>query len=290
MSKRLGKGLKALIPEYSSEEDRYFDDDIPIQNIIPNKNQPRQKFNQTSMEELINSIKENGILQPITLRELKNDSYELIAGERRLRAAKSAGLKSVPGYIIKIENETEMLEYALIENIQRDDLNPIEEAKGYFLLSKKYNLTQDQIAKRVGKKRTTITNSLRILKLPKEILGSLEEGDISAGHARAILKLQSLSNANNRMINLFKKILREKLNVREVEKIASNLVNNKNFISKTKNNNYLPILSNLENNLISIFGTKVQIRKNNKDKGKIAISFFSNDDLNRIIELISKIK
>jgi len=183
-----------------------------------------------------------------------------------------------------------MLEYALIENIQRDDLNPIEEAKGYFLLSKKYNLTQDQIAKRVGKKRTTITNSLRILKLPKEILGSLEEGDISAGHARAILKLQSLSNANNRMINLFKKILREKLNVREVEKIASNLVNNKNFISKTKNNNYLPILSNLENNLISIFGTKVQIRKNNKDKGKIAISFFSNDDLNRIIELISKIK
>lgn len=287
MTKRLGKGLKALIPEYSSEEDRYMEDGIPIDSIIPNSSQPRQDFSESAMEDLINSIKENGILQPLTLRELGSGKYELIAGERRWRAAQIVGLDSVPGYIIGIESDVEMLEYAMVENVQRENLNAIEEAEGYAILSGKYNMTQDQIAKKVGKKRTTISNSLRLLKLAPEIKRSLRKGDISAGHARAILQLRK----STQMQNLFRKVIQEKLSVRQVEEIASNLIKPQSTTrTSKKKTRKSSVITEYENNLISTLGTKVQIHKTRKGTGKISISFYSKDDLERILELISSIK
>ena len=289
MPKRLGKGLKALIPEYSSNKDRYIDDEIPVDNIVPNKNQPRQYFSNDALEELINSINENGILQPLTLRELENEKYELIAGERRLRAAKQVGLKTVPGYVISIETDMKMLEYALVENIQRENLNPIEEAEGYALLSGKYNLTPTQIAKKVGKNRSTISNSLRLLKLPPIIKRSLRDKkkNFTSGHARALLKLRK----STQMLKLFNKITNHNLSVRNTEELASEMLN---LETKVLN---LPIrkrksstLWKYENDLISIFGTKVQINKSKNGNGKITISFTSKSDLERILELISNIK
>jgi len=190
--KRLGKGLEALITSYSTDDgERYMDGAVPVEQIVSNRNQPRQEFNAEQMEELTASIKGAGILQPLTVREMGDDEFELIAGERRLRAAKQAGLKTVPVYILSVDADVEMMEYALVENIQRVDLNPLEEAEGYAILSGKYDLSQEEIAKRVGKSRPSIANSLRLLKLPPEIKSSLKSGKISAGHARAILGLES---------------------------------------------------------------------------------------------------
>ena len=159
--KRLGKGLDALIPSYATD-DRHIDGAVPLTQIIPNRNQPRQEFNPEQMEELTASIKENGILQPLTVRELEGGNFELIAGERRLRAAKDAGLETVPVYILSVDADVEMMEYALVENIQRVDLKPLEKAEGYAILSGKYDLSQDEIAKRVGKSRPAIANALRL--------------------------------------------------------------------------------------------------------------------------------
>ncbi len=287
MPKRLGKGLKALIPDYTSDENRYLEDGVPIDSIIPNSSQPRQDFSEDAMVDLINSIKQNGILQPLTLRDLGDGKYELIAGERRWRAASAAGLESVPGYIIGIEADVEMLEYAMVENVQRENLNPIEEAEGYALLSGKYDMTQDQIAQKVGKKRTTISNSLRLLKLPPEIKKSLRKGEISAGHARAILQLRK----STQMQNLFRRVIREKISVRKVEEIASKLLDTSSTKKpKRKKPRNSSIISEHENTLISTLGTKVQIHNTRKGHGKISISFYSTDDLNRILELISTIK
>ena len=287
MPKRLGRGLKALIPEYSSDENRYLEDGIPVDNIVANKSQPRQIFSKEGMEDLINSIKENGILQPLTLRDLGNGKYELIAGERRWRAAQAANLDTVPGYIIGIDADVEMLEYALIENIQRENLNSVEEAEGYALLSGKYDMTQEQIANKVGKSRVTISNSLRLLKLPPKIKNSLRKGDISPGHARAILQLRK----STQMLKVFNKVIKEKLSVRAVESIASDFINSKNtIIDSRKKTTKSSTISTYENKMISTFGTKVKIKKNRKGDGKITISFYSNDDLQRILELISSIK
>ena len=209
--KRLGKGLQALITSYSTENDRSMDGNVSIDDIIPNRNQPRQDFNQEQLDELTKSIASSGILQPLTVRESSEGKYELIAGERRLRAAKNVGLKSVPVYVLSIDADVEMMEYALIENVQRVDLNPLEEAEGYAILSGKYGLSQEKIASRVGKSRPVIANSLRLLKLPPEIKLSLKQGGISAGHARSILSLKK----TNQMVTLYQKIINEKLNVRQ---------------------------------------------------------------------------
>ena len=203
--KRLGKGLEALITSYSTDDgERYMDGAVPVEQIVSNRNQPRQEFNAEQMEELTASIKGAGILQPLTVREMGDDEFELIAGERRLRAAKQAGLKTVPVYILSVDADVEMMEYALVENVQRVDLNPLEEAEGYAILSGKYDLSQEEIAKRVGKSRPSITNSLRLLKLPPEIKSSLKSGKISAGHARAILGLRK----SLQMMTLYQKIVR----------------------------------------------------------------------------------
>ena len=281
--KRLGKGLDALIPSYATD-DRHIDGAVPLTQIIPNRNQPRQEFNPEQMEELTASIKENGILQPLTVRELEGGNFELIAGERRLRAAKDAGLETVPVYILSVDADVEMMEYALVENIQRVDLKPLEKAEGYAILSGKYDLSQDDIAKRVGKSRPAIANALRLLKLPPEIKSSLNSGKISTGHALAILGLRK----SLQMMTLHQKVIREELSVRQTEALV------KKYSESFKNNLKVKIVApkqsdviHIENELISFLGTKVAIKKNQKGKGKIQIEFYSENDFQRILEIIS---
>lgn len=281
--KRLGKGLDALIPSYATD-DSHIDGAVPITKIIPNRNQPRQEFNPDQMDELTSSIKENGILQPITVRELNNGNFELIAGERRLRAAKDAGLETVPVYILSVDADVEMMEYALVENIQRVDLSPLEEAEGYAILSGKYDLSQDEIAKRVGKSRPTIANALRLLKLPPEIKSSLKSGKITAGHARAILGLRK----SLQMMTLHQKVIRENLSVRDTENLVKKYSESfRSELKVTKANPRASDIVNIENELISQLGTKVFIQKGKQGKGKIQIEFYSENDLQRIIEIIS---
>ena len=281
--KRLGKGLDALIPSYAMD-DRHIDGAVPLTQIIPNRNQPRQEFNPEQMEELTASIKENGILQPLTVRELENGDFELISGERRLRAAKDAGLETVPVYILSVDADVEMMEYALVENIQRVNLKPLEKAEGYAILSGKYDLSQDDIAKRVGKSRPAIANALRLLKLPPEIKFSLNSGKISTGHALAILGLRK----SLQMMTLHQKVVREELSVRQTEALV------KKYSESFKNNLKVKIVApkqsdviHIENELISLLGTKVAIKKNQKGKGKIQIEFYSENDFQRILEIIS---
>jgi ParB family chromosome partitioning protein len=281
--KRLGKGLDALIPSYATD-DSHIDGAVPITQITPNRNQPRQEFKAKQMEGLTASIKENGILQPLTVRELENGNFELIAGERRLRAAKDAGLETVPVYILSVDTDVEMMEYALVENIQRENLSPLEEAEGYAILSGKYDLSQDEIAKRVGKSRPTIANALRLLKLPPEIKSSLKSGKITAGHARAILGLRK----SLQMMTLHQKVIRENLSVRDTENLVKKY--SESFRSKlkvTKANPRASDIVNIENELISLLDTKVAIKKNQKGKGKIQIWFDDDNNFNRIVEIIS---
>ena len=281
--KRLGKGLDALIPSYATD-DRHIDGAVPLTQIIPNRNQPRQEFNPEQMEELTASIKENGILQPLTVRELEGGNFELIAGERRLRAAKDAGLETVPVYILSVDADVEMMEYALVENIQRVNLKPLEKAEGYAILSGKYDLSQDEIAKRVGKSRPAITNALRLLKLPPEIKSSLNSGKISTGHALAILGLRK----SLQMMTLHQKVVREELSVRQTEALVKKY--SESFKNNLKVKTVAPKQSDvihIENELISLLGTKVAIKKNQKGKGKIQIEFYSENDFQRILEIIS---
>ena len=281
--KRLGKGLDALIPSYATESS-HIDGAVPITQITPNRNQPRQEFKAKQMEGLTASIKENGILQPLTVRELEDGDFELISGERRLRAAKDAGLETVPVYILSVDADVEMMEFALVENIQRVDLKPLEKAEGYAILSGKYDLSQDDIAKRVGKSRPAIANALRLLKLPPEIKSSLNSGKISTGHALAILGLRK----SLQMMTLHQKVVREELSVRQTEALV------KKYSESFKNNLKVKIVApkqsdviHIENELISLLGTKVAIKKNQKGKGKIQIEFYSENDFQRILEIIS---
>ena len=218
-SKRLGRGIEALINSELNDKSKKPNSPgvsyINLSDIKPNPDQPRRDFNNTSLDELSKSIKEKGVITPITVRE-SNKGYEIIAGERRWRAAKKAKLKSIPAYILNIGDEAEMMEVALIENIQREDLNPIEEAEGYAVLNSKYSLSHNGIAKTIGKKRTTISNALRLLKLPPEIRKSIRSGEITAGHGRAILQKKSIAA----MKNLWKKIVNESLSVRAAESLV----------------------------------------------------------------------
>ena len=195
-SKRLGKGINAIISPASDNNINFSKlprvDKVKINNIKPNPNQPRRDFDEKSLKELSLSIKSKGIITPITLKK-NGKNYEIVAGERRWRAAKMAGIKSIPAYIIKIKNNSEMMQMALIENIQREDLNAIEEAEGYAVLNNEHGLSHDAIAKIIGKRRATISNSLRLLKLPPEIRKSIRDGKISAGHGRAILQKKTVS-------------------------------------------------------------------------------------------------
>ncbi len=283
-SKRLGRGIEALINSELNDKSKKPNSPgvsyINLSDIKPNPDQPRRDFNNTSLDELSKSIKEKGVITPITVRE-SNKGYEIIAGERRWRAAKKAKLKSIPAYILNIGDEAEMMEVALIENIQREDLNPIEEAEGYAVLNSKYSLSHYGIAKTIGKKRTTISNALRLLKLPPEIRKSIRSGEITAGHGRAILQKKSIEA----MKNLWKKIVNESLSVRAAESLVKPKPKKKKIKSVIVPK--APIRA-IENQLIEIFGTKVKL-KPAQIGGSIEIIYFSDDDLERIIDLLQSL-
>lgn len=279
----LGKGLDSLIPEnikVEKNEPAGKELLIRISDIEPNKEQPRKKFDEDALNELAESIKQYGIIQPIVVTKPKNGFYEIIAGERRWRAAKLAGLKEVP-VIIKDYSDIEIVEIALIENIQRENLNPIEEAIAYKRLLTEFNLKQDEVAERVSKSRVAITNSMRLLNLDERVQEILINEMISMGHARALLGIED----GDEQYNLAMRVFDEKLSVRDIEKIVK-AKNNKKKVEKPKEKEVL--YQDLEEKLKSIFGTKVTI--NNKgNKGKIEIEYYSKEDLERIYDLITTV-
>ncbi len=289
---RLGRGLEALIrPKTERKKSQIVQSaspgkpgvtKIPIKSIKPNPNQPRRDFDENALAELSASIKEKGVVTPITVREADN-GYELVAGERRWRAAKKLRLRAIPAYVVVIKNDAEMMEMALIENIQREDLNPLEESEAYAVLNSKFGLSHSAIAKSVGKKRVTVTNALRLLKLPPEIRKSIRVGEISGGHGRAILQAKTVPG----MIRLWKKIVTKELSVRAAETLV------KSGLKSAKKKKVIQIKSTpqiraVENQLIEKLGTKVKLRPGKKG-GSIEISYFSNEDLDRILDLFESL-
>ncbi len=289
MSKRgLGKGLGALIPtsvtnnslDYDPEKDLT---ELNIKEVVPNVNQPRRNFDPEKLAELTASIKEHGLVQPIVVRPY-NGSYQIVAGERRYRACKQLGLKTIPT-IIKNLSDEEVTEISLIENIQRQELNPIEEARAYKRLVDEFGLTQEEIAKKVSKSRPFIANFLRLLNLSKEVLDLVEKGNISVGHARALLTL----NDPSMQFIVASKIIDENLTVRETEKLTKKMSvmnQNLNIKNKKQERDINPIFNDILDHLQSKFGTKVLIKDKGKG-GKIEIEYYSRQDLERIIELIA---
>lgn len=291
----LGKGLDSMIPNKlpiagtESKEKKKENKDVShetlvkISEIQPNREQPRKKFNEDAMHELAESIKQYGVLQPLILQK-KGKGYEIIAGERRWRASRLAGLKEVPA-IIKEYSSLEVLEIALIENIQREDLNPIEEAQAYQRLITEFKLKQDELAVKVSKSRTAITNSMRLLKLGEKVQEMLIEELISSGHARAILPVED----HEKQLVLAQKILDEKLSVRETESLVRKILNgDSNKVSKKEDNSIF--YRDLEEKMKEIIGTKVSIQAKSKKKGKIEIEYYSAEELDRIIELLMTVE
>jgi ParB family transcriptional regulator, chromosome partitioning protein len=287
MSKKaLGKGIGALLANENADEVGQSSLELNIKLVKPNPHQPRKIMVEDSLKELAASIKEKGIIQPVLVEKNNDDSYTIIAGERRFRAAKLAGLERIP-VIVKSLTETEKMEYALIENIQREDLTPIEEAAAYESLLKLSAVSQEELAKHLGKNRSTIANSLRLLKLPQKMIDALNERKMSAGHARAILSIGSIAN----QVVLYKSIVNKGMSVREAEALALKL-NSKDKSSAKKNKppttkSGVPELEDLKQQLIDHLGTKVEISGNLK-QGKIEISYYSSDDLERVYDLLLK--
>ncbi len=290
----LGKGVDSLIPQSKLNQINTKDDNetsalngvtvLKITQVEPNRGQPRKVFNEDKLHELSDSIKQYGIVEPLIVVK-KSDYYEIVAGERRWRAAKIAGLTEVP-VVIKDYTKQQIIEIALIENIQREDLNPIEEAKAYQQLIEEYNLKQDEVAERVSKSRTTITNSIRLLKLNEMVQDMLIEECISSGHARALLGL----NDTSMQYELATRIFDEKLSVRETEKLIKQMNNNNldkaKKIKKPLEN--IEIYQSLEEKLKQSIGSKVMINRKDNTKGKIEIEYYSDDELERIIGIITK--
>lgn len=282
--RRLGRGLSALIPDFSETKEFEAErmSEIRVAEISNNPFQPRDRFDSESLNELKQSISQNGIIQPITVRHY-GGGYQLISGERRLRAVRDLGFERVPAYILPIEKDEEMLELALIENIQRENLNPIAVANAYERLITECSLTQEVVAKKVGKNRTSITNFLRLLKLPEKIQESLQEGKISMGHARALLGIQD----ERALIALWQKVVRDNLSVRDVEALVRKALeapgNSDKHKKKMKKS---PQIIDLEDKLRELLGTQVRVVPK-KEGGRIEIEFYSNDDLDRVFRILS---
>lgn len=284
----LGRGLDALINMDEIETSGTSSiSEIELSRIQPNPDQPRREFDDESIEELAASIREIGIVQPISLRQLDNGTYQIIAGERRYRAALIAGLATVPAYIRTVEDEA-VMEMALVENIQREDLNAIEIALSFKKLMEQYKLTQEQLSERVGKKRTTVANYLRLLKLPAEVQIGLRDRIIDMGHARALLSVESAAV----QLELYKAIVAEGLSVRKVEELARSMAQAPDSAVKrvARNSARRKEYNLLKNHLSDFFGTKVQFTCDDKGKGKISIPFKNEDELERLIALFDKLK
>ena len=303
-SRGLGKGLDALIPnvineksnDNKNENTKYKSTDstlkeaeegqvkiVNITKIEPNREQPRRNFDEEALEELAESIRQFGLLQPILVHD-KKTYYEIVAGERRWRAAKKAGLKEIP-VIIKELTEQEIVEISLIENIQRENLNPIEEAQAYKRLLTEFNLKQEEVAERVSKSRTAVTNSMRLLKLSDSVQQMVIDNMITTGHARALITIED----PEQQYEVAKRIFDEKLNVRDVEKLVKNLnkpVKEKKAVTADKS--LEAVYQNIEENLKQKLSTKVNITPKGNGAGKIEIEFYNHDDLEKIMDLLSK--
>ncbi len=286
--KSLGKGLGALIPGAGLREERSGPVEIALEHISFNPYQPRKSFDDESFEDLVRSVRVHGVLQPIVVRQKGEDSYELVAGERRVRAASAAGLTRIPAIIKDLTNQ-QSLEVALIENLQREDINAIEAAMAYKRLLEEFGLSQDDIGFRIGKSRSAVANTLRLLNLQQEIQDSIAKGEISEGHGRSLLSVEDAT----RRLAIWREIVERKLSVRETERLckeaAEALEGRENVSRETITHKETaaedPIIHHLEEQLRRRFGTKVSISRN-KNGGRIEIEYYSEEDLDRIISLI----
>ncbi|HKY63885.1 MAG TPA: ParB/RepB/Spo0J family partition protein [bacterium] len=284
-NRALGKGLASLIqgaaapaPAPAAANEAYFP--CPVEDILPSRGQPRKIFSKQALEELAASIKAQGVIQPLIVRKMEGGKFELIAGERRLRAAKLAGLEKVPVVISSAAPE-QVLELALIENLQREDLNPIEEALAFKELGDRYRLTQEEIARRVGKERSSVTNALRLLTLPEEIRGDIIENRLSMGQARALLAIED----DELKLKVKKRIITEGLSVREVERLAQEVKAGVKVERRVQTKLNDPQLNFIEQEMTKILGTKVKIKARG-EKGKVVIDYYSPEDLDRIFNAI----
>lgn len=289
LGKGLGRGLSALIPEDDEKSEVIVKEvvvrepaevKVRISQIEPNKEQPRKMFDEDSLIELSESIKQYGVLQPLLVQK-KDDYYEIIAGERRWRAAKLAGIKEIP-VVIKDYSDQQIMEIALIENIQREDLNPIEEAQAYQRLIKDYKLKQDEVAEKVSKSRAAITNSLRLLKLDKRVQEMVMEGKLSNGHARTIIGIDD----KDKQFMIAQKIFDENLSVREVEKLMRELEKPSKVLKKPENDF---VYRDFEEKMSKLLATHVTIKNRDNNKGKIEINYYSQEELERIYDLLKKL-
>jgi len=287
---RLGRGINALIPTYEDQPKEVRRDggtfEIDVNLIDANPFQPRVIFDSQALDELKASIQEKGIIQPIIVRSIKNGRYQIIAGERRYRAAVEIGMKKVPCQVKAIDSDEEMLELALIENVQREHLNPIDLAMGYQRLIEECNLTQEDVARKIGKDRSTITNILRLLKLPTKIQNSIRKGEIKEGHARALLSISDPDIQEE----VWKKAVKQGLSVRRVEQLAKRYQERpERVISDVPKSRKSVFIAKLESRLREKLGTQVKIRPR-KEGGTIEVSFYSPEDLERLMDLFDQIK
>ena len=293
--KELGLGIRALLsnldessetPEQQQEVVRELSHTvamIPVSQIEVNPYQPRKDFDEEALEELAQSLKTHGLIQPITVRRLSGREYQLISGERRLRASRIAGLTEVPAYV-RIANDQEMLEMALVENIQREDLNPIEISITYQRLIDECSLTHENLGDRVGKKRSTVTNFLGLLKLPPQIQQALKDRRISMGHAKALRGIEDVAI----QLSIFNEIITKGLSVRETEQLARDYQQPKGKTSSAPPKRLPEGFQQVQDNLRDFFGAKVQLKATEQGKGQIVIPFTSNDDLNRLLDLLDQ--
>ena len=287
----LGMGLNALIntwtdtesKENTKENNEYKEVFVNISLVEPNRNQPRKEFDKDALSELANSIKQYGILQPIIVQK-NEDMYEIIAGERRWRAAKEAGLTEVP-VIIRDYDKQKIMEISIIENIQRENLNPIEEAMAYQSLMEEYGLKHEELAERVSKNRSTITNSMRLLKLSDNIQQMIIDGKISAGHAKVLLSVENTSEQEK----IAQELISKSLSVRELEKLVKQYIKPRKKKKSKDDTDYSLFYKEYEDRLKDILGTKVQINTKDKNKGRIEIDYYSAAELERIVELLNTI-
>lgn len=300
--KVLGRGLGAFFPEYNDKEESESSDaektktavpiepadkvnivlDIPVDHIRANPHQPRTDFNEEALSELAGSIKKHGLIQPITVRYLGERRFELISGERRLRAAKIAGMKEIPSYIREVDDE-QMIAFALIENIQREELNPLEISMGYQRLMDECNYTQGEVAERVGKNRSTVTNMLRLLQLPDFIQAALRDEKITSGHARALINISKVSDQKK----VLKKIIKQSLSVRQTEEYVRSLDKKNQQKSSAPKEPSNPFLNQIAKRLRTNLSTKVDIKQKGEG-GEIRIEYYSNDDLERLLQIIDE--
>ena len=281
--KGLGRGIESLFSENSLEEiNSSSTEKIKLVDIVPNKDQPRKRFNEAALSELADSISQHGVIQPLLVRPLSGGTYQLVAGERRWRASRMAGLKEVP-VVIKELSDEEASVIAMIENLQREDLNAIEEADGIKYLMTKYGLTQEEVSERVGKSRSAVANALRLLKLPESVSEYVRDGIISAGHAKALLPLED----EEKMVSLCNTIIKDNLSVRETEKIVKIMTTEKKNKKKKSRDKFF---DEVELSLNETLKRKIKINSTSKNKGTITIEFFDKDDLTNFVKFFDENK